>query len=408
MEEGILEREDFQESYTSWLQNIRDFPSDPVFGIHEAFCKDSRKEKVDLSVGIFVEQDGFEPKILRSVFLSEEFILQMQRTKMYLPIDGDSHYLALTKRFIFGDLVDKYHVYGAQSVGGTSALHVLGTFLKNEISQKIILSDPTWGNHRQIFSFLNFHIKNYPYWKEGKLFFDKMCDFLFQEEAGSIVLLQPAGHNPSGADLSAEQWEELACLFLKRKLIPLFDNAYQGFHDDIVQDSFPMRLFIEKGIDCFVAHSFSKSFALYGERVGALFVATKEPFLEDRLRRNICSLIRPNYSNPPIHGACIVKHILRTPDLFHLWQEEFAHLRKRLQELRNIFVQELEREGVCRDFHYIRKGHGLFTLLSLTKEQVMQLQNQFGIYMTFDSRINIAALNQNNMAYVTKTLSCIL
>jgi aromatic-amino-acid transaminase len=382
------------------FSTITDVPTDAIFGINDLFLNDSRREKVNLTVGIFIEEDGKSAQILPSVRLAEEEILRTSETKNYLPIDGDLEYIQATKELIFGKK-DLSRIYGAQTIGGTSALRILADFVRREISKTIYISDPTWENHENIFRRANFNIQKYSYPDHVYEQLEKIPDH-------SVVLLHAMCHNPTGKDLSFKDWEKLEIVFKQKQLIPFFDSAYQGFGKGIEEDAFAMRHFLEKGHECFVAHSYSKSFSLYGERVGALFVVMKNDLLVDRMKRNIRSLIRTNYSNPPRHGAHIVKLILQTPKLRFMWEKEIEFARKRMQISRKIFSEKIQKAIPKNKFSFSSEGNGFFALLGLTDEQSNRLRIEFGIYLAPRARVNLTALTTKNIDYVVESIAKVL
>ncbi len=382
------------------FSRITDVPVDTIFGINDLFLKDTRKNKVNLTVGIFIEEDGKSAQILPSVRLAEEEILKTAVTKNYLPIDGDLEYVNATKNLIFGETFLS-RIYGAQTIGGTSALRIIGDFIKNEISERIYLPDPTWENHENVFKRAGFQINRYSY-PEG------VSEQLSQIPDGSVVLLHAMCHNPTGKDLSNQDWEKLELLFKQKNLIPFFDSAYQGFGKGLHEDAFAIRYFVQKGHECFVAHSFSKSFSLYGERVGALYVVMKDDSLMDLMRRNIRSLIRTNYSNPPRHGAHIVKLVLQTPKLRTIWEKEVEYARNRMQESRKLFLGKLKNAMPQKKFLYLEEGHGFFALLGLSDEQTNRLREEFGIYLAPKARVNLTALTKENIDYVVTSIAKVI
>ncbi len=378
------------------FSKITDVPPDTIFGINDLFLSDTRQNKINLTVGILIEEDGKSAQILPSVKLAEAEILKASTTKNYLPIDGDSEYIELTKKLVFGES-DLSLIYGAQTVGGTSALRTLADFCKNEISPHISIPEPTWENHENIFRRVGLTIDKYPY-PNG------MYEHLSKIPIGSVVLLHAMCHNPTGHDLTKREWEKLECLFRERKLIPFFDSAYQGFGEGINEDAFAIRYFAEKGHECLVAHSYSKSFSLYGERVGALFVLMKNKSSFDLVKRNIRSLIRTTYSNPPRHGAAIVKLILQAPNLRTMWEKELDGSRLRMQNIRKLFGMKLKEKMPSRQFPYLKEGHGFFCLLGLTDEQSDILRDKFAIYTAPKSRVNLTAITAKNIDIIVDSI----
>ena len=348
-------------------------------------------------MGIFIEEDGKSAQILPSVHLAEEKILQFSDTKNYLPIDGDLDYVELTKKLVFGE-GNLFNIYGAQTIGGTSALRIIADFIRKEISNTISIPNPTWENHKNVFTKAGLVIDEYPYP-------ESMYEHICKLPSGTVVLLHAMCHNPTGIDLTKSEWEKLEIVFRERKLIPFFDTAYQGFGIGIEEDAWPIRYFLEKGHEFFVAHSYSKSFSLYGERVGALFVVIKDKVLLDRVRRNIRSLIRTAYSNPPRHGAAIVKHVLHTQNLRLMWELEMTKARNRMQNLRNLFSLKLKEKIPEKVFPYLDEGHGFFALLALSQVQTDKLRDEFAIYTAGRSRVNLTALNSKNIDYIVNSIA---
>ena len=378
------------------FSRITDKPADAIFGINDLFLIDNRKNKINLTVGILIDEEGKSAQILPSVKLAEAEILKTNITKNYLPIDGDPEYVELTKKLVFGE-TDYSCIYGAQTVGGTSALRILADFCKNEIGSRISMPDPTWENHENIFIRAGLIIDKYPY-PIG------MYEHISKLPCGSIVLLHAMCHNPTGHDLTKSEWEKLEVLFQEKKLIPFFDTAYQGFGRGLDEDAFAIRYFMEKGHECLIAHSYSKSFALYGERVGALFIVMRNRASADLIKRNIRSLIRTAYSNPPRHGSSIVKLILQDSNLRNMWEKELSASRCRIQKLRKILSIKLKGKCSHLKFPYLENGNGFFVLLGLSNEEAMRLRDEFAIYTAPKSRVNLTALNDKNIDLIVDSI----
>ena len=392
-----------QDVSASIFHGVTDVGMDPVFGLDEVFLKDPRKNKITLLAGVCLDEDGGAPKIYRAVRLAEKEIYEIESTKTYLPIDGDREYVTETQKMIFGD----HHsdrIYGAQTQGGTSALNIGCEFLKDHVAEGICTSSPTWANHAQIFHRVGINFDYYPYW-DGQFDFEKMVQHLKQVAPRTAILLQPMCHNPTGHDLTTEQWETLSNLFHEKKIIPFFDTAYQGFGHGIEEDAKPIRLMLEHGHEFIVAHSFSKSMGIYGERVGAFFIVMRDCAQRDKLARKVKSIIRTDYSNPSKHGAFIAKFILKKPELYQLWQDELKTIRDRIQNIRSVFSEKLSEKIPSKSFDYIKNGRGFFSLLGLSKEQVDKLREEHAIYMAHSSRINLAAINQNNIDIIVDAIA---
>jgi aspartate/tyrosine/aromatic aminotransferase len=393
----------------AFFDHVKQAPVDPIFGLSDAFMRDPRPQKVNLSVGIYKELDLQTP-IMRAVKLAETEILIQEKSKDYLPIDGNKNYIRQIGELVFGEQFwAQAHgrIHGAQGVGGTNSLRIGGEFLKQEVGDKIYISTPTWPNHRGVFKRCQMQVETYPYYDEERqaLDFEKMCAFLNNLSSGSIVALHACCHNPTGADPSLEQWKELSKLMLAKRLIPFFDFAYQGFGRGLAADAQGVRLFAEAGHEMLVACSQSKNFSLYAERIGALFTVTHSEQMAERVGSQIRTIIRTNISNPPLHGSAIVAHILGSPALKRELEIELDAMRARIIEMRNALTLELVTHCKTRDFSYLKDRNGLFSFCGLKPKEVERLIGDYGIYMTGDGRINIVGLNWDNLDYVVKAIA---
>lgn len=374
-----------------FFDKIPQIPEDPIFGLLEEFKQDSRKEKWNLSVGVYRNED-LKPVILCAVKEAERRLLDKETSKEYLPIDGSPIFLEKIGQCVFGQATWKQyagHIAAAQTAGGTHALRLGADVIKNYSSNRILLSDPTWPNHQGIFSRVEFSIEKYPYYdlKNAKIDWEKMCEVLVKASENTVVLLQPCCHNPSGMNLSIQQWKEIAAIVKEKKLIPFFDFAYQGFGQGFEQDSAALNPFIEKAQEFFLSYSCSKNFSLYCERVGALFVFASSEQKKQRIQSLLKVLIRNNISNPPAHGARIVEEILNDEQLTAKWRKELEQMRCRIITLRKEASKML-------NLPHIARAEGMFGYLHLPSSEVERIKRRAGIYMTSDSRINLAALNQ--------------
>jgi aspartate/tyrosine/aromatic aminotransferase len=383
-------------------------PPDPILGLTAAFNADPRKTKVNLSVGLFKTEELKTP-ILKSVKRAEALLLEEQHSKEYLSIEGDRGYIQQVGALVFGQPFwsrSSEQIVGVQTVGGTSALKIGGDLLKREIGKELYISEPTWPNHRGVFSHCGMRVQNYPYYdiKKNALDLDQLYSFLADLSAGSIVVLQPSCHNPTGADPSLAEWRKLSALFLEKRLIPFFDFAYQGFDEGVEQDAKAIRLFVQEGHEMFVATSHSKNFGLYAERVGALFIVTHSKLAAEKTLSQIKVAIRTNYSNPPLHGASIVYKILSTPSLRKEWEEELTGMRERIIKMRGLFTEALVAGSRNKEFRFLKERKGLFSFCGLTESQVDRIRSEDAIYMTGDGRINVAGLNRDNLDYVVKSI----
>lgn len=387
----------------SLFQHIHDRGEDQIFGLQTVFKNDTRLEKVNLTLGVFVTEDGVIAPVLDVVKEAERFLLDHEETKTYLPIDGDHVFVGETGKLIFGKHYSD-RIYGMQTVGGTSALRILFEFFRREISHLASVSHPTWPNHLEIIHGLDYQVDQHSY---GATFldFEHIKTHIAGLTKNTILLLQPSCHNPTGNDLNREQWETISDLCYEKKLIPFFDCAYQGLGRGFEEDVGPIRLFYERGHEMLVSYSFSKSMGLYNERVGAAYVVTKDCGDMEKLKRSLRMSIRTMYSNPPNHGAAVAKKILSDDGLKASWEGEVGRMRKRVQAIREILADLLTQKAKKDHYGYIRTGHGFFAMLDLSKEAIQSLRDEKGIYLTKNGRINLAGLNPSNIEYVAEAVS---
>lgn len=390
-----------QDNLITKFAEIPLLPVDPIFGIDARYQKDTRKNKLNLSVGVFVGKGGAPPFILDSVKTAEKILLEKEHTKNYLPIHGDDAFIQKTKEWIFAP--DSPPIYGAQTPGGTGALRVLAEFLKHAGVNDVLISDPTWANHMQIFQEADFNIERYPYKSRS---FEEMIDSLKKKKNGSILLLQAKNHNPTGVDLTEKEWLCVLELCREKSFLPLFDTAYQGFGLDPDKDAYAIRLFHKENIEMCVAHSYSKSFSLYGERVGALFV--RSSIDQERLARFIDLRMRTMYSNPPRHGALVVQTIFSEEKLYSMWRKELENLRLHLVQARKNLAEVFSHKLDSQVIQQIQEGSGFFALLGLSKEQVEKLTVEQGVYMPKSSRVNLAALDADSFPLLQNAVENIL
>ena len=388
-------------------------PRDPIIGLTEAFNTDERPNKVNLGVGVYCDENGKIP-LLRAVREAEKARVEAGVPRGYLPIEGLAAYDAAVQKLLFGadsPLIATGRLVTAQALGGTGALKIGADFLKRIDPQaKVLISNPSWENHRALFEGAGFPVSTYPYYDAAThgVDFGGMCAALRDAPAGTIVALHACCHNPTGVDLSIEQWREVAGICGERGLVPMLDIAYQGFGAGIDADAAAVRLFADLGLPFFVASSFSKSFSLYGERVGALTIVTTSSDESARVLSQLKRVIRTSYSNPPVHGGSIVAAVLNDPKLRALWEEELAGMRDRIKSMRTALVEGLKSRGVARDFSFVLRQNGMFSYTGLTPAQVERLRDDFGIYAVSTGRICVAALNAGNIDYVCDALAAVL
>lgn len=398
---------------SSIFASVEMAPRDPILGLNEAFNTDTRTTKVNLGVGVYFDDNGKIP-LLSAVKSAEEARLKSAPARGYQPIEGPVAYNQAVQNLLFGaesPLVTEGRTITAQSLGGTGALKIGADFLKRlNKDAKVYISDPSWENHRALFESAGFTVENYPYYDatNRSVNFDAMMSCLDSLPAGSVIVLHACCHNPTGADMSESQWKDVVSVCGKRGLVPFLDMAYQGFAEGIAQDALAVNLFSASGLQFFVASSFSKSFSLYGERVGALTVVTSSKEEAARVLSQVKRVIRTNYSNPPIHGGAIVAAVLSDASLRAQWESELGEMRNRIRAMRTGLVEQLRAEGVAQDFSFVTRQRGMFSYTGLSAQQVERLKNEFGIYAVSTGRICLAALNSKNIGYVAKSIASVL
>ena len=380
-------------------------PRDPILGLNEQFNADSNPDKVNLGVGVYYDDNGKLP-LLECVKIAEHQMMEAPKARGYLPIDGIAAYDSAVKNLVFGaasDAVKSGRVATIQALGGTGGLKVGADFLKRlSPGAKVLISDPSWENHRALFTNAGFVVEAYPYYDAARrgINFDGMLTALNAAPEGTIVLLHACCHNPTGYDLTPSQWDQVIAATKAKKLVPFLDMAYQGFGAGIAEDGAVIGKYVDSGQDFFVSTSFSKSFSLYGERVGALSVLCSNKEEADRVLSQLKIVIRTNYSNPPTHGGQVVATVLNTPELRALWEKELAGMRVRIKQMRTAMVQKLKAAGVKQDMSFIEQQVGMFSYSGLTKDQMVRLRNEFSVYGTDTGRMCVAALNSKNIDYV--------
>jgi aromatic-amino-acid transaminase len=388
-------------------------PRDPILGLNEQFAKDTNPNKVNLGVGVYFGEDGKMP-LLQCVQKAEKLLVEKPAARNYLPIDGIAAYDNAVKALVFGadsEVVQSGRVATIQGLGGTGGLKVGADFLRKLLPQaKVLISDPSWENHRGIFTNAGFTVETYAYYDAAQrgIHFEGMLASLQAAEAGTIVLLHACCHNPTGYDLSLAQWDRVIEVIQARQLTPFLDMAYQGFGHGIAEDGAVVGKFVAAGLLFFISTSFSKSFNLYGERVGALSVLCADKGEADRVLSQLKIVIRTNYSNPPTHGGAVVATVLGNPELRALWEQELGEMRVRIKDMRQKLVAGLKAAGVKQDFGFITQQIGMFSYSGLSKEQMVRLRSEFGVYGTDSGRMCVAALNNHNMAHVCNAIATVL
>ena len=388
-------------------------PKDPIFGLTEAYTADQRPGKVNLGVGVYYTDEGKVP-LLRAVLEAEKELVAKQSPRAYVPIEGPNPYNSAVQNLLFGadsPLIKEGRVVTAECLGGTGALRVGGDFVKRlETNAPAAISAPSWENHRGIFESAGYQVLEYTYFdpKTRGVDFEGMVKSLESFPAKTLVILHACCHNPTGADLTPDQWKKIISICQTRQLIPFLDIAYQGFATGIEEDGAAVQLFADSGMSFFVSSSFSKSFSLYGERVGALSIVTQSKEESARVLSQLKRVIRTNYSNPPTHGAAIVAMVLNSPKLRQMWEDELAEMRERIKAMRHGLNKKLAAAGAQQDFSFIETQRGMFSYSGLTAGQVANLQEQDGIYALSTGRICVAALNTKNLDRVAQAIARVL
>ena len=388
-------------------------PRDPILGLTEGFNADTRATKVNLGVGVYYDDNGKVP-LLAAVKAAEKARIEAAPARGYQPIEGLAAYNQAVQKLMFGaesSLIKDGRLITIEALGGTGALKVGADFLKRLYPDtKVYISDPSWENHRALFESAGFTVETYPYYDAAArgVNFAGMKAGLAALPANSVVVLHACCHNPTGADLSAAQWAEVVEVVRTQNLVAFIDMAYQGFADGIKEDAAALDLFTASGLQFFVSSSFSKSFSLYGERVGALTMVAASRDEAARVMSQVKRVIRTNYSNPPTHGGAIVAAVLSSPELRQQWEDELAGMRERIRAMRVALADKLKAKGVAQDFSFIVKQRGMFSYTGLTAEQVEKLKADFGVYAVSTGRICVAALNSKNIDYVADAIAAVL
>jgi aromatic-amino-acid transaminase len=388
-------------------------PRDPILGLNESFAADPRPSKVNLGVGVYFDDAGKIP-LLEAVRQAEATRTAAAQPRGYLPIEGITAYNQAVQNLLFGEgaaLLRNQRVSTVQALGGTGALKIGADLLRRFVPEaQVWISDPSWENHRALFESAGFTVNAYPYYEAATrgVNFEGMIAALKGLPARSIVVLHACCHNPTGVDLSPAQWAQVVQACVAGQLIPFLDIAYQGFGDGIDADAAAVRQFADSGLDFLVSSSFSKSFSLYGERVGALSVVSADKDEAARVLSQLKRVVRTNYSNPPTHGGAIVAAVLASPTLRAQWEQDLAGMRMRIQQMRTGLLERLQARGVAQDFSFITRQRGMFSYSGLSAAQVDRLRDEFGIYAVSSGRICMAALNSRNIDAVATAIAAVL
>ena len=394
-----------------FFDRIEAAPADPILGISEAFKKDPRTDKINLSVGVYKNEQG-DTAILKCVKQAEKILLEKETTKSYLPISGLPEYGRAARELIFGkghEYVDGGKAVSVHCPGGTGALRIGADFLHQQnVTATVWISDPTWANHYQIATSAGLKFERYPYYDRvnHSLAFERMMDTLSQAKEGDAVLLHACCHNPTGIDPTKEQWETIAKFLAEKKLLPMIDFAYQGFGHGIEEDAQGLRIIASHCKELLIASSFSKNFGLYNERVGVLTVVCNDVESADKVFSQLKIAVRTAISNPPAHGEKIVTTVLGDPALRAQWEQELAEMRDRILEMRKLLVEKLNAAG-AGDYSFIAEQNGMFSFSGLDKDQVERLKKEFGIYIVGSGRICVDGINHGNIDRLVEALTAL-
>ena len=393
------------------FENLEAMPADAILRLIGEHRDDTRAQKIDLGVGVYRDQQGVTP-ILDSVRKAERLLVGEQQTKAYLGSSGDPVFNAAVQELIFGEeFAQSGRIATLQTPGGSAALRVAASLIvRARSATEICLSQPSWSNHVPLLGSAGVSLKSYPYYDGDthRVLFTQMLELLQKIPPGDIVLLHGCCHNPTGMDLSREQWREVADLLAERQLIPFVDMAYQGFADGIEEDAWPIRLLFDAVPEMIVTSSCSKNFGLYRDRIGSLSLVGRDGDACGVLRSQANSVVRSMYSMPPHHGSAIVSRILNDETLNAEWLTELDAMRDRLKSMRSLLVSALHRHAPERDFSHIERGNGLFSFLGVAEQQVESLKRDFGIYVVASGRINVAGITADNVDYMARSVAAVL
>ncbi|WP_426577721.1 amino acid aminotransferase [Xenorhabdus stockiae] len=395
------------------FEKITAAPADPILGLADSFKADPRENKINLGIGVYKDETGKTP-VLTTVKKAEKFLLENETTKNYLAISGLPEFGRVTQELLFGStsaIVTEKRARTVQSPGGTGALRTAADFIAKQTNAKRVwISNPTWPNHKGVFSSAGLEIREYNYYDAEKhaLNFEGMLASLSEAQAGDVVLLHGCCHNPTGIDPTPEQWQKLADLSAANGWLPVFDFAYQGFAKGLDEDAEGLRIFAKNHNELIVASSYSKNFGLYNERVGACTIVAADSDTAEKAFSQAKFIVRTNYSNPPAHGASVVTTILSNEELKAEWIQELATMRERIQRMRQLFVNTLQEKGAKQDFSFICAQNGMFSFSGLTKEQVERLREEYAVYAVSSGRINVAGLTLENMVPLCEAIVAVL
>ncbi|WP_018690854.1 amino acid aminotransferase [Algicola sagamiensis] len=395
------------------FSELKPLPLDPILSLMQAYKEDTHPNKIDLGVGVYKDEAG-HTKVLDAVKKAEEHRLKTEDTKTYIGLAGDLGFNAKIEALLFGaqhQVIEQDRVVTAQAPGGTGALRVAAEFIKRCNPEATIwVCDPTWANHYALFEAAHLSIREYPYYDQAakSLRFEEMMQALMQVKSGDVVLLHACCHNPTGMDLTKEQWQKVAELLKEKQAVPLIDTAYLGFGEGLEEDAYGIRLLADQLDEVIICSSCSKNFGLYRERTGGCTVVAKNTAHKDNARSLLLTVVRGIYSMPPAHGAAIVDIILGSDELTKMWHDELAEMRNRINGLRELMVSKISDRNVAQDFGFIQQQYGMFSFLGINKEQIARLRDDYSIYIVGSSRVNVAGVSRQNIDYFADALADVL
>lgn len=395
------------------FEHVEAYPGDPILTLVETFHKDPRPNKVNLGIGLYYDEEGRIP-LLPSVARAEAALAARPQPRPYLPMEGAADYRTAVQRLLFGaghEAVTSGRVATIQTIGGSGALKIGADFLKRYFpASEVWVSDPSWDNHRTLFEGAGFTVRDYPYYDaaSGGVRFDDMVTTLSTLPPQTIVLLHPCCHNPTGVDLSPQQWQAVVAVMAERKLIPFMDIAYQGFGDGLDEDAYAIRAMADAGVSFLVSNSFSKNLSFYGERCGGLSVVCHHADEAARVLGQLKSTVRRNYSSPPTHGGRVTAAVMTDPALYEEWQGEVREMRERIKAMRQALYQVLSTRLPGRDWSYFLTQRGMFSYTGLSAAQVDRLREEHAVYLVRSGRMCVAGLNRGNVEYVAQAMAAVL
>ena len=395
------------------FENISAAPADPILGLNDEFNSDPRSHKINLGIGVYKDATGNTP-VLGSVKKAEGKLLEIEKSKSYLSIPGSADYALAVQKLLFGEnssIIANKRAQTAQAPGGTGGLRLAAELIKRQLGDVTVwISEPTWANHIGIFEAVGLSIARYNYYDADKhdIDFDAAMNDLAEAKPGDVLLVHGCCHNPTGIDPDAAQWQQLAELSVEKKLLPLFDFAYQGFARGLEEDAEGLRCFLDHCDEMLIASSFSKNFGIYSERTGAFTLVAKNSETAATVFSQVKSIIRVIYSNPPKHGSAVVAQILGDPKLKAEWENELTNMRERVHKMRHLFVQTLKDKGVKTDFSFIERQNGMFSFSGLSKDQVLKMREDNGIYAVNSGRFNVAAMTESNMDALCEAIAAVV